>query len=129
MPSPVATQRIFTRIAVTPIAGAGTPPFLDMRAYNVFGVAASGTPTELKIVASTVAAGTSPVTVKDYGTSFTLPAGSVYTIECLAEELAQLSAEAGLGDTPLRYVSAVVTGSTAASLIRSEPKAMYDSLT
>lgn len=95
--------------------GGTTIRYADLRDYEVFGVMArptivAGTGlTKLEIVASASTAMTSEVVVKDSGAVAGDSLNDVVFLECTAEEVAQLGAEAGVA---YRYVAARLTMGT-----------------
>jgi len=112
--------------------GGTTIRYLDMSLYSRFAVAAfptvigGGGLTKLEIVASSDAAFTAPVVVKDSGVIAADAAGDWVVLECTAEEIVQL------GDD-LQYVAGRLTQATAtdeaAVMYLAQPRFAHKDLT
>jgi hypothetical protein len=130
MASAVATQKIRSTLKIVGIDhdpgatsaviaspdGGTTPAVVDLSTITHFSVAAmisvlaAGAITKLEIIASEVAAMSSPEVIKDSGTIAADANGDWAIEECSVEEIAQIGAVAGKA---LKYVAARLTMSNA----------------
>jgi hypothetical protein len=124
-----------TAVLASPDGGT-TIRYLDMKDYEHFAVQARPTIvggsglTKVEIVASATTAFSSVVNVKDSGTVAADSLNDTVFLECSAEEIAQLAADAGVA---YRYVAARLTQATntdeANVTYIAEPKRAYSGLT